>query len=85
MNSAIVLYYNKILKKGIIISTSYVFFATKRILKYFLFIFIVSQIVLIGISRIEYLKIKETPDIRILHINDLFDLNPLEKNFVLSD
>lgn len=56
-----------------------------RIFKYFLFIFIVSQIVLIGISRIEYLKIKKTLDIRILHINDLFDLNPLEKNFVLYD
>lgn len=59
MNSAIVLYYNKILKRGIIISTSYVFFATKRILKYFLLIFIDSQIVLIGISRVEYLKLKK--------------------------
>lgn len=53
-----------------------------RIFKYFLFIFIVSQIVLIWISRIE---LKKTLDIRILHINDLFDLNPLEKNFVLYD
>lgn len=41
MNSTIVLYYNKILKKGIIISTSYVFFAIKRNFKYFLFLFIV--------------------------------------------
>lgn len=69
MNSAIVLYCNKILKKGIIISTSYIFFCHNED---FLFIFIVSQIVLIGISRIEYLKIKKKPWILEYYISMIF-------------